>query len=115
LTYEEILDPEKEYIPVIPDIIKKALEIPVNSTLLIRPHITKLLRENISNDIFRIRTKPLAQLNLDNTIVKMWSGPYKAMNNLGYGRNQIESVLYGRCQTSNGFKWRWLTLEEMCY
>jgi hypothetical protein len=54
-------------------------------------------------------------MNIDGSKVKMWPGPTKAARVLGYGRNQIESVLYGNTKTSNGFKWRWLTVKEMCY
>jgi hypothetical protein len=114
LSYEEIANPHTNYIPIIPEIVKRALGIPENSSLMIKSNITQLLRENISEDVFRIRTKPFAQLNLDNTVVKLWSGPYKATREIGCCRNSIERVLYGKIKTYNGYKWKWLTLEEMC-
>ena len=114
LSYDQIVNPHSNYIPKIPEIIKKSLGIPENSSLILKPSITQLLRENISGDILRIRTKPFTQLNLDDTIVKLWSGPYKATRELGYTRNSIERVLYGNQKSFSGYKWKWLTLEEMC-
>ena len=114
VTYEEIINPELEYNIEVPIVIKNALKMTSNQK--IRPEIVGLLRENISTDgSIRFRTRPIAQLNLDGTLVKYWSGPYKAMHELGYGRNQIEHVLYGGGKSANGYKWRWLTEEEIYY
>jgi len=114
-SYEEIINPNIEYIKIIPEIIKNALNIPKESLLSIRPSVVKLLRENISkNGDFSIKTRPIIQLSLDDKIIKYWSGPTKARVELGYGRNQIESALNSNTAKSNGYKWRYMTLEEIC-
>lgn len=72
------------------------------------------MKENIDTcDRLSIKTRPVFQITQDDKIIKMWSGPSQAMRTLGYGRNQIESVLYGKRKTAQGFKWRWLMLEEL--
>ncbi len=72
-----------------------------------------MLCENIFNDIFRIKIRPIVQLTLDNKIIKYWSGPTYASKQLGYGRNQIESCLYGKSNKSKGFKLRYMIIEEI--
>lgn len=114
-SYEDLVNPDREYVPVIPVIVRNALEIPAEEPWKLRPEITELLRQNISmDDKLNIKTKPIKQLNMDGSLVRLWSGPGQARNALGYGRNQIEQVLQGKCGSSNGFKWKNLTLEEMC-
>jgi len=114
-SYEEIINPNLAYIKQIPIIIKNALGIQLNSNMTIRPEITLLLRENNATDgSFSIKTRPIIQLSLDDKIIKKWSGPGKARHDLGYGRNIIERVLVGKCKQSNGYKWRYMTLEEIC-
>ena len=111
-TYEEIINPALEYVKEVPVVIRNALK--MHSNQKIKPEIVGLLRENISTDgSIRFRTKPIVQLNLDNSFVKYWSGPYKAMHELGYGRNQIEHVLYGGGKSAKGYKWRWMTDDEL--
>jgi hypothetical protein len=110
-SYEDIVNPTRHYVKIIPDIIKTALQIKDNVN--IKPEIVTLLRENIFNDIFRIKIRPIVQLTLDNKIIKYWSGPTYASKQLGYGRNQIESCLYGKSNKSKGFKWRYMTIEEI--
>lgn len=111
-SYEDIINPSKDYIKIIPDIVKKALQIEENVN--IRPEILILLRENISSDDrFTIKARPIVQLTLDGKIVKYWSSATIAYTHLGYGRGLIESCLYGKSNKSNGFKWRYLTTEEI--
>lgn len=111
-SYDDILNPMNSYKKIIPFIIKNALNIA--DDVNIKPEIVSLLRENISSDgKFNIKTRPIVQLKLDDTILRYWSGPSVARNTLGYGRNQIESCLYGKSNKSNGYKWRYLTLEEI--
>jgi len=111
-SYEDIVEPTRQYTKIIPSIISNALRIENNVN--IKPEILKLLRENISEDgHFIIKVRPIVQLTLDNKIVKYWSGPTYASKQLGYGRNQIESCLYGKSNKSKGFKWRYLTTEEI--
>ena len=115
-TYDEMMNPEREYDQIIPELIKKALGIPEDCNRTIRSEITALLRENIceeKGDSLIIATRPFFQMNKDGEIVKMWSGPAVARKELGIGRNQIEQCLCGKTTTSSGFKWRWLTLDEM--
>ena len=112
-SYDDIINPTNTYIKNIPVIVKNALKID-DDTVYIKPEIIKLIRENISTDgKFNIKTRPILQLNLDDTIVRTWSGPSIACNTLGYGRNTIEGCLYGKANTSQGYKWRYLTLEEI--
>ena len=111
-SYEDIIDPTRHYTKIMPTIVSNALQIENNAN--IRPEILTLLRENISEDgQFTIKVRPIVQLTLDNKIVKYWSGPTYASKQLGYGRNQIEGCLYGKCNKSNGFKWRYMTTEEI--
>ena len=111
-SYEDIINPTRQYTKIIPTIVSTALRIENNVN--IRPEILTLLRENVSEDgQFTIKVRPIVQLTLDNKIVKYWSGPTYASKQLGYGRNQIEGCLYGKCNKSNGFKWRYMTTEEI--
>ena len=85
-----------------------------DDSVLIKPEIISLLRENIDIDgRLSIKTRPIIQLKLDDTIVRYWSSPSTATKTLGYGRNVIEGSLYGKCKQSQGYKWRYLTLEEI--
>lgn len=113
-SYEDILDPDREYDLVIPRAIRKALKISKTKGITLKPGTVDLLNQNISNNHLVIKTRPLYQLTLSGAIYRVWSSPIKAIERLGYGRCQIEAVLYGRTSTSNGYKWRWLTLREMC-
>jgi len=115
VTYEELLNPKEEYTPIIPKLVRNSLKIPEDTHLWIRPSIVKLVRENVVDGYLRIKVRPILQMNLDGSEVRRWSGPTKAAKELGYGRNQIESALHGYSETSNGYKWRWLTLKEICY
>jgi len=111
-SYDDIINPKNSYKKIIHENVKKALYIDENVN--IKPEIVSLLRENISSDgKLNIKVRPVVQLNLNNTIVKYWSGPAIATRTLGYGINQIEPCLYGKGNTSNGYKWRYLTLEEI--
>ena len=111
-SYEDIINPLNSYKKTIPVIVKKALNIDDNVN--IKPEIVSLLRENISTDgKFTIKTRPIVQLNLDDTIVRYWSNATIAYKTLGYGRGLIEGCLYGKSNKSNGYKWRYLTLEEI--
>lgn len=101
-----------KYSKIIPSIIAKALKIPEQFTFY--PAILNLLRDNVtSNGELQIKTRPIIQLSLNDEIIRMWSGPSKAIHTLGYGRNLIESVLYGKCKTTQGYKWRLITIEEL--
>lgn len=114
-SYEDIILPNNQYVKIIPEIIRSALNIPKESLLSIRPEIVKLLRENIGkNGDFAIKTRPIIQLSLDDKIIKYWSGPTKARLELGFGRNQIEEALNSTTHKSNGYKWRSMTIEEIC-
>ena len=111
-SYEDIINPTRQYTKIIPDIVKNRLKLDDNVN--IKPEIITLLRENISCDRFTLNVRPIVQLTtLDNIIVKYWSGPAFAQKQLGYGRNGIESCLNGKQNSSNGFKWRYLTTEEI--
>ena len=116
-SYEDIIDPERPYNKVIPVIVKKALGIPLNNnTLMIRPEITTILRENIGdNGDFTIKTRPVKQLDLDGNLIRIWSSPTKARTTLNFGRNLIELCISGRMNKTNGFRWQSLTLDEICY
>lgn len=111
-SYEEILN--TSYQKEIPSIVRNALKIPPNTEVNIKPDIVNLLRENINEKgHLVIKTKPIVQMTLEGEFIKYWSGPTVARKQLGIGRYQIEQVLHGICTTSNGYKWRFLTLEEM--
>lgn len=111
-SYDDIINPTNTYVKIIPVIVKNALNIDDNVN--IKPEIVSLLRENISTDgKFTIKTRPIVQLNLDDTIVRYWSNATIAYKTLGYGRGLIEGCLYGKSNKSNGYKWRYLTLEEI--
>jgi hypothetical protein len=116
-SYEDIIDPSRPYNKIIPTIVKNALGIPAdNNILMIRPEITVILRENIAdNGDFAIKTKPVKQLDLENNIIRIWPSPNKARNELQFSRNLIELCLSGRMKQTNGFRWKSLTLEEICY
>ena len=112
-SYEDIIKPTRHYIKIIPNIIKKALKLD-NDKVNIKSGILTLLRENISDDGgFRVKVRPIAQLNLDGTLIKYWPGPTFAQKQLGYGRNVIEAVLSGKTTKTHGYKWRYLTLDEI--
>jgi hypothetical protein len=116
-TYDEIANPERPYQKIIPAIVKKALGIPLdNTTLQIRPEITAILRENVSSDgQFTIKTRPIKQLDMDDNLIRIWSSPTKARNDLSIGRNLIELCLVGRMKQTHGFKWKTLELDEICF
>jgi hypothetical protein len=113
-SYEDIIGSNDTYDLVIPPLIKNTLGIPENGTYKIRPEITKLLRENISSDgSFQIQSKPIMQYSLSDLFIKSWVNPTKARLSLGMGRNNIEQVLKGFQKSAGGFKWRYMTLDEI--
>lgn len=116
LTYEEILDPEKSYNPLIPDLVKKALKIPSIEGVTLKKSITRLLFENTTGNTssLLIRNRPLYQISLKGKIIKAWSGPTKASQSLGYRKDQISHALKGTRSSALGFIWRHMKLQEMC-
>lgn len=73
------------------------------------------MHENIGEDgALHIKTKPIVQMTTTGEFIRNWSSPEKARHTLNIGRNNIEQVLKGRQQNACGFKWRSMTLEEMC-
>jgi len=114
-SYYEIINPTNIYTTVIPEPVRIALEIPAGSNLSLRPETVKLLHENTGEDgSLYIKTKPIVQMTTSGEVIRNWSSPEKARHTLHLGRNNIEQVLKGRQQTACGYKWRHMTLEELC-
>lgn len=113
--YDEIINQTTTYCKIIPEPVRIALEIPVGSGLSLRPEIIRLLRENVAeNSCLTIKTKPIVQMTTTGEFIRNWSSPEKARHKLHLGRNNIEQVLKGKQQTACGYKWRHMTLEELC-
>ena len=111
-TYEDILDPSRNYVKKTPEYICNILEIPENRFL--KPEIVSIIRENVTESgHLRIRSKPIVQLH-NNIIIKYWSGPNKANITLKYTRNTIERCLSGKQKIVKGYEWRFATIDEMC-
>lgn len=53
-------------------------------------------------------------MKMNGQIIKTWSSPLKAKKALRYSRDQIEKVLSGANESYKDYKWRYLTLQEMC-
>jgi len=114
-SYDEIINPNANYCKIILEPVRIAIEIPAGSNLSLRLETVKLLHENTGEDgSLYIRTKPIVQMMITGEFIRNWSSPEKARHTLNLGRNNIEQVLKGRQQTACGYKWRHMTLEELC-
>lgn len=113
-SYDEILDPEfKSPNFIIPKIVKNALKIPDNETRKLKPSTVTLLRENITQKgDFCIKTLPIVQMDMQGNIIKYWSSPSVARYALNMGRSCIEGAC-SRNGSSGGFKWRYMSHDEM--
>jgi hypothetical protein len=114
-SYNDIISSENTYIKVIPKPIRLALCIPEESQTLLRPEIVHLLRENIGEDgSLYIKTRPIIQMTIAGEFIRNWPSATKARHALNLGRNNIEEALKGNQKTAFGYKWRYMTLEELC-
>jgi hypothetical protein len=114
-SFEDIVEPSRPYRKTIPAFVRKILQIPAESQVTLRPEIVTLLKQNKNtNGDFFINTRPIVQLEMDGTIVRFWPGITVAKRELGYGRGVIDAVLAGHYKATGGYRWRWMTLDEMC-
>jgi hypothetical protein len=106
MTYDNIINPNN-YKKETPEFIKLKLNIPYNKNL--KSNVCNIIRENINNLGELKITNPIAELNDDKTIKKIWSGHTKIETELNLPRNTI----YRWCHTNNN-KFRYLTIDEIC-
>jgi hypothetical protein len=106
MTYNESINPLVNYEKKTPEYIKKLLNIPVNKNL--KSEFCDILRENTNTNGELKLTMPVAELNNDGTIKKIWSGQTKIEKELNLTRNTIDR--YIRKGNKN---WRKLTSEEI--
>ena len=106
MTYEESMNTLINYKKETPEYIRIKLNIPVNKNL--KSEFCNILRENTNINGELKLTMPIAELNNDGTIKKIWSGQKKIEKELNLPRNTI----YRYIHTGNK-NWRQLTPEEI--
>ena len=106
MTYEESMNTLTDYKKETPEYIRIKLNIPVNKNL--KSEFCNILRENTNINGELKLTMPIAELNNDGTIKKIWSGQKKIDKELNLPRNTI----YRYIHTGNK-NWRQLTPEEI--
>jgi hypothetical protein len=106
MTYNESINLEVNYKKETPEYIRDKLNIPINKNL--KSEFCDILRENTNTSGELKLTIPIAELNNDGTIKKIWSGQTKVEKELNLPRNTIDRYI------RNGNKnWRKLTPEEI--
>ena len=106
-TLDETYNPSQQYDKKINKTVKKALGIPDNK-IKFKLGILEILRLNLIKDGSLKITTPIAQLNDDGTIKKIWPSPYIIEKVLDIKTTTIRYA----CEIKN--KWRKLTLDEIC-
>jgi len=106
MTYQESMNPLINYKKETPEYTRMQLNIPVNKNL--KSEFCNILRENTNTNGELKLTMPIAELNNDGTIKKIWSGQKKIEKELSLPRNTV----YRYIHTGNK-NWRHLTPEEI--
>jgi hypothetical protein len=106
MTYQESMNPLINYKKETPEYTRMQLNIPVNKNL--KSEFCDILRENTNTNGELKLTMPIAELNNDGTIKKIWSGQTKIEKELNLPRNTIDRYI-----RSGNKNWRRLTPEEI--
>ena len=106
MTYLETIDPLINCKKEILECVRNQLNIPINKNL--KSEFCEIIRENADINGRVKLTLPIAELNDDRTIKKVWSGQAKIEKELNLSRNTI----YRYIHTNNKY-WRYLTPEEI--
>jgi len=106
MTYEESINPLINYKKETPEYTRMQLNIPVNKNL--KSEFCNILHENTNTNGEIKLTMPIAELNNDETIKKIWSGQRKIEKELNLPRNTIYRYIH-----TNNKNWRYLTPEEI--
>lgn len=108
VSYEDLVEENLPYKRVIPPFVKKSLKIPDCDQIALKQFVIDFLTSNVT-----MKSRPICQLS-DGKIIKMWASATEANNSFDGKRISIHDSLSGKCKTTNGYGWRYLTLEEMC-
>lgn len=106
MTYSESINPLINYKKETLEHVRFQLNIPINKNL--KSEFCEILRENININGELKLTMPIAELNNDGTIKKIWSGQTKIEKELKLPRNTIYRYIH-----TNNKNWRYLTPEEI--
>lgn len=113
MTFEELMNPDKDYVRKIPKSVKEVLKID-DDTAKLRKNVIDILHKSLDDDCkFFLKSRPIVQESLDGQILDYFPNVTLAYKKLGMGRGCIEEVLNGNSKTSGGFKFRYMTLTEM--
>ena len=113
LSYEDIINTESHLIRKIPNKIKTLFNITDDNTI-IHPVIINLLKNNIdSAGKLSIQSRPVVQESTDGKLLGIYSCPAIARKELKLSRQTIENVLCGKHLTADGYRFRYLELNDI--